>query len=67
MARTLSPEDRATLARYRAHPLYCRVYARRTPRIPFHNGLVASPCIGCRAIIPAAVAEIAAWRAEHAR
>lgn len=45
----------------RAHPAFCKVYARRTPMIPFHNGqltyrigradgtveTVRTPCLGC--------------------
>lgn len=30
-----------------SHPMWCRVYARKTPTIPVHNGL--DTCIGCGA------------------
>lgn len=29
----------------KGHPMWCRVYARLTPSIPTHNGLVK--CLGC--------------------
>jgi hypothetical protein len=46
-----------------SHPQYCRVYARRTPALPWHNGMMtyrwtapdgtitvdARPCLGCGA------------------
>ena len=27
------------------HPNYCRIYARKTPTIPYHNGRIR--CLGC--------------------
>lgn len=29
----------------KGHPMWCRVYARKTPMIPVHNG--HGKCIGC--------------------
>jgi len=29
----------------KGHPMWCRVYARKTPAIPVHNG--SEKCIGC--------------------
>ena len=29
----------------KGHPMWCRVYARKTPAIPVHNGL--GRCVGC--------------------
>lgn len=29
----------------KGHPMWCRVYARKTPSIPVHNGF--DTCIGC--------------------
>lgn len=35
----------------RTHPMWCRVYARKTPAIPVHNGHVT--CLGCGADVVA--------------
>lgn len=51
MTREVHPEDARRAEAFRNHPQYCRVYARRTPLIPFHNGLHGQPCIGCREVI----------------
>lgn len=33
------------MAVQKGHPMWCRVYARKTPAIPVHNGF--DKCIGC--------------------
>lgn len=40
----------------KGHPMWCRVYARKTPMIPVHNGF--DTCIGCGF-------DVAAYRREE--
>jgi hypothetical protein len=43
------------MAVVKGHPMWCRVYARRTPAIPVRNG--HGKCIGCGF-------DVAAYRAK---
>jgi hypothetical protein len=59
-------EVEQAIKRHRSHPAFCKVYARRTPMIPFHNGqttyrvgtpdgpvtTVRQPCLGCGRVQP---------------
>lgn len=40
----------------KGHPMWCRVYARKTPAIPVHNGF--DTCIGCGY-------DVAGFRSQH--
>ena len=35
----------------KTHPMHCKVYARKTPMIPYHNGHIK--CLGCGADVAA--------------